>query len=139
MGGPEQTQRYVRPRVPRETAHLPQMAEFDEVQKALAEGIAPDSRAIDTLTRSRRHIDVGRVLLPRPFKIVRIGPVRLFVNDVDRSTEFYQRVLGFTLTEETLFDGRAAHSCAATLSTTRWRSTRNSCALRWGARARTQR
>jgi catechol 2,3-dioxygenase-like lactoylglutathione lyase family enzyme len=86
----------------REKPPLPQIAEFEEVQQALADGVDPLSgyRDADGLEAT---YDVDGVLLPRPFKIVRIGPVRLFVGDVDRSTEFYQRVLGFTLTEEIEF------------------------------------
>jgi catechol 2,3-dioxygenase-like lactoylglutathione lyase family enzyme len=72
---------------------LPQMSEFDEVQQALGAGI--------DLTSGQRYIennprtfDVDGILLARPFKIVRIGPVRLFVNDIDQSMDYYTRVMG---------------------------------------------
>ncbi|MFN0070935.1 MAG: VOC family protein [Chloroflexota bacterium] len=89
----------------REKPSLPQMAEFEEVQQALADGVDPMSgyRYVEALPAT---FDVDGTLLPRPFKIVRIGPVRLFVNDVDVSTEFYRRVLGFTLTEGIDYDGQ---------------------------------
>jgi catechol 2,3-dioxygenase-like lactoylglutathione lyase family enzyme len=78
---------------------LPQISEFDEVQQALGEGIALQSgfRYVDPLPRT---YDVDGILLARPFKIVRIGPVRLFVPDLDRSLEYYTRVLGLTVTQE---------------------------------------
>lgn len=49
---------------------------------------------------------VGSVLLPRPFKVTRIGPVGLFVQDVGRAEEFYTEMLGFVKTEEVNFKGR---------------------------------
>jgi len=84
---------------------LPQIAEFDEVQQAQAKGI-------DILS-GYRHIeklpatyDVDGVLLPRPFKIVRLGPVYLFVENLDAAWAFYRDALGFTLTEEVFWRGR---------------------------------
>ena len=84
---------------------LPQIAEYDEVQQAQAKGI-------DILS-GYRHIeklpatyDVDGVLLPRPFKIVRLGPVYLFVENLDAAWGFYRDALGFTLTEEVRWRGR---------------------------------
>lgn len=84
---------------------LPQIAEYDEVQRAQAKGI-------DILS-GYRHIeklpatyDVDGVLLPRPFKIVRLGPVYLFVENLDAAWEFYRDALGFTLTEEAIWRGQ---------------------------------
>ncbi len=39
------------------------------------------------------------------FKIVKIGPVGLFVQDLDASIDFYSRRLGFIMTEETVCEG----------------------------------
>jgi catechol 2,3-dioxygenase-like lactoylglutathione lyase family enzyme len=79
---------------------LPQIAEFDEVEQARAKGI-------DIFSGYRHHrdslpasYDVDGVLLPRPFKIVRLGPVYLFTENLDKAAEFYCDTLGFTLTEE---------------------------------------
>ena len=84
---------------------LPQIAEFDEVQQAQAKGI-------DILS-GYRHIeklpatyDVDGVLLPRPFKIVRLGPVYLFVENLETAAAFYRDTLGFTLTEEVVWKGQ---------------------------------
>ena len=84
---------------------LPQIAEYDEVQQAQAKGI-------DILS-GYRHIeklpaayDLDGVLLPRPFKIVRLGPVYLFVENLDAAWAFYRDALGFTLTEEVTWRGQ---------------------------------
>lgn len=86
---------------------LPQMSEFDEVQQAQENGV--------DITSGYRHIeklpatyDVDGILLPRPFKIVRIGPVSLFVSDIDAAENFYRNTLGFILTEEVSWHG---HRC----------------------------
>jgi catechol 2,3-dioxygenase-like lactoylglutathione lyase family enzyme len=98
----------------RERPSLPQMAELEEVQQALASGVDPHDgfRYVDPLPAI---FDVDGTLLSRPFKIVRIGPVRLFVGDVDHSTEFYRRVLGFTVTEDIHWEG---HRCTFLRSNT---------------------
>src|SRR5713226_7546639 len=49
--------------------------------------------------------DVEGVLLPRPFKITKIGPVGLFVEDVDRAEAFYADRLGFVASEAVLYRG----------------------------------
>ncbi|TMA09969.1 MAG: extradiol dioxygenase [Deltaproteobacteria bacterium] len=86
---------------------LPQMSEFDEVQQALKKGVDVLSgyRHVDQLPAT---YDVDGILLPRPFKIVRIGPVSLFVADIDTAESFYRKTLGFILTEEVLWRG---HRC----------------------------
>jgi catechol 2,3-dioxygenase-like lactoylglutathione lyase family enzyme len=45
------------------------------------------------------------VLLPRPFKITKIGPVSLFVDDVDAAETFYTQRLGFIRSEEAVYRG----------------------------------
>jgi catechol 2,3-dioxygenase-like lactoylglutathione lyase family enzyme len=91
----------------REAPELPQIAEFQEVQDALARGVDVLSgyRYIDPLPAT---FDVDGILLPRPFKITRIGPVNLFVDDVDASLAFYRDRLGFVVTEEATWQG---HRC----------------------------
>ena len=90
-----------------EAPELPQMSEFEEVQQALKDGV--------DLTSGYRHVDrlpatydVDGILLPRPFKIVRIGPVSLFVKDVAAAETFYRDTLGFIPTEEVTWRG---HRC----------------------------
>ena len=92
----------------REAPPLPQISEFQEVQDALAEGV-------DLLSGYRyaeqmpATYEVGGIMMPRPFKIVGIGPVSLFVEDVEASKAFYQDALGFTLCEEVEWQG---YKCA---------------------------
>ena len=91
----------------REEPPLPQQSEFDEVQEALAKDIDTQSGYRYLETRTAKY-DVDGVLLPRPFKIVRIGPVRLFVRDMAKAEAFYTQSLGFTLTEDVVWEG---HRC----------------------------
>src|SRR5215831_8751585 len=87
-----------------EKPSLPQMSEAAEVAEAREKGI-------DVLSGHRPHqslagtYDVEGVLLPRPFKITKIGPVGLFVDDVDRAERFYTDRLGFVPSEETVYCG----------------------------------
>src|SRR6266851_9871769 len=77
-----------------ERPSLPQMSEHDEVEEALAKGIDLQSGYRPTETGTATH-DVGGILLRRPFKITRIGPVSIFVSDVEASARFYTELLGF--------------------------------------------
>src|SRR5260221_6511470 len=51
------------------------------------------------------RFDVDGVLLERPFKITKIGPVRLFVDDVAQAEAFYTERLGLTKSEESTYRG----------------------------------
>jgi catechol 2,3-dioxygenase-like lactoylglutathione lyase family enzyme len=88
----------------RHTAKLPQVSETDEISAALDEGVdlCSGSRHV---SREPAGYDVGGVLLPRPFKIVRIGPLRLFVNDIDAARNFYRDALGLRVTAEVDYQG----------------------------------
>ena len=88
-----------------EAPALPQMSEFDEVQQALKREIDVTSgyRHVDSLPAT---YDVDGVLLPRPFKIVRLGPVELFAANMYAAEKFYRDTLGFTLTEEVEWRGQ---------------------------------
>jgi catechol 2,3-dioxygenase-like lactoylglutathione lyase family enzyme len=89
----------------REAPPLPQINEFQEVQDALASDIDVHAgyRHVDDLPAA---FDVGGILLPRPFKITRIGPVSLFVEDVAAAEEFYTHEMGFVPTEESFCRGQ---------------------------------
>ena len=90
-----------------EVATLPQPSERDEIDEALKKGIVLSSghRGLETLPSK---YEVGGVMLPRPFKIVRIGPVRLFVKDMAKAEAFYRDRLGLIPTEEIVWQG---HRC----------------------------
>ena len=89
----------------REAPQLPQINEFQEVQDALAKGVDLESgyRHIDD---QPAKYDVQGVMLPRPFKITKIGPVGLFVEDIDRAEEYYRDTLGFVTSEELRHEGQ---------------------------------
>ena len=86
---------------------LPQVSEFEEVQQALKDcvDLLSGYRYIERLPAT---YDVDGILLPRPFKIVRLGPVSLFVKDVHAAESFYRATLGFVPTEEVSWQG---HRC----------------------------
>jgi catechol 2,3-dioxygenase-like lactoylglutathione lyase family enzyme len=86
---------------------LPHRSEYAEVAEGLGEGIDPRQgwRAKED---TPEKYDVGGVLLARPFKITRIGPVRLFVKDVESEVRFYRDTLGLSVTEEVTWRG---HRC----------------------------
>ena len=86
---------------------LPHRSEFAEVNEAIAQG--------DDLNAGWRRkapwpetFDVGGVQLARPFKIGKVGPVRLFVDDVAEALRFYQDTLGLAVTEQIIYEG---HRC----------------------------
>ena len=86
---------------------LPQMSEQDEVEEAIVKGVDLQSGYRPAETGDAIH-DVGGVLLTRPFKITRIGPISLFVDDIDASARFYAELLGLVRTEDVSIDG---HVC----------------------------
>ena len=88
----------------REVATLPQMSEEAEVETAMAEGVDVDDgfRDVDLMPQ---NYDVGGVMLSRPFKITKIGPVNIFVDDVATAKAFYMDRLGFQPTEDVTYEG----------------------------------
>ena len=83
---------------------LPQISEYAEVEQAITKGI--------DLMSGYRHrddppptYDVDGILLPRPFKIVRLGPVYLCTENMAEAEAFYRDRLGFTLSEEVTWQG----------------------------------
>lgn len=88
-----------------EVPTLPQPSEQTELEEAIQKGIDVFSgyRSSDSLPAK---YEVGGVMLPRPFKVTRIGPVSLFVQDVEKSAEFYSGMLGFVKTEDAVFNGK---------------------------------
>jgi catechol 2,3-dioxygenase-like lactoylglutathione lyase family enzyme len=86
---------------------LPQISEFQETERALANGVDFGSgfRHVEQLPET---FDVDGILLPRPFKVMRLGPVYLFVANLESAAAFYRDTLGFTLTEEAVWRG---HRC----------------------------
>ncbi|TMF06450.1 MAG: extradiol dioxygenase [Chloroflexi bacterium] len=88
----------------REKVHLPVKSEFDEIQESLATTNVPIDAGYRPMELPGVH-DVDGILLPRPFKIVKHGPVNLFVEDVARARDFYLQILGLQVTEEVTYRG----------------------------------
>jgi catechol 2,3-dioxygenase-like lactoylglutathione lyase family enzyme len=82
----------------------PQPSEETELQRAV-------ERGIDLLTGRRSTdvtpdaFDVGGIMLPRPFKVTKVGPAHLFVEHVAASEQFYVEQLGLQRVEEATFRG----------------------------------
>jgi catechol 2,3-dioxygenase-like lactoylglutathione lyase family enzyme len=81
------------------------MSEAAEIAEAQAKGIDIFSGHRPAAPNGGAKYDVDGVLLERPFKITKIGPVRLFVDDVDAAERFYTERLGLTKSEETHYRG----------------------------------
>lgn len=83
---------------------LPRRSELDEIRAALSQGIDIFSGqgSADAVPPS---YDVEGILLPRPFRVTKIGPIALFVKDVEASSRFYQHHLGLRVTEESTWEG----------------------------------
>jgi catechol 2,3-dioxygenase-like lactoylglutathione lyase family enzyme len=91
----------------RQRPDLPQISEEQEVREAVAKGV--DINAGNTIQdRGQEEYVVAGVRLPRPFKIVNIGPMSLFVSDVGASEAFYTDTMGFVRTEAVTYKG---HRC----------------------------
>lgn len=86
---------------------LPHISESAEIERARERKVDLQSGRRDT-ERAPEQFDVGGVLLARPFKVVRVGPVRLFVEDMDKCLPFYRDELGLAVTEEVVWKG---HRC----------------------------
>jgi catechol 2,3-dioxygenase-like lactoylglutathione lyase family enzyme len=88
-----------------QTPSLPQISEMDEVRQALERGVDLSSGYRFEEQVSARY-DVDGIVLPRPFKIVRIGPVSLFVADLAAAERFYVDALGFSVSAEVAWQGQ---------------------------------
>lgn len=86
---------------------LPQISEYAEVNDAIEKGIDLLSGFRDEGTAPATY-DVDGILLARPFKIVKLGPVSLFVENVERAEAWYRETLGFVVTETVTYQG---HRC----------------------------
>jgi catechol 2,3-dioxygenase-like lactoylglutathione lyase family enzyme len=88
----------------REAAEGPHVGEFEELQADLAAGIDPASgyRYEDPLPHK---YNVDGMLLTRPFKITKIGPVKLFADNAELTMEYYRDTLGFELSETVEWQG----------------------------------
>ena len=86
---------------------LPQPAEMTEITTCERNGIALGDGFRPAEDLPYDHC-VGGIMLQRPFKVTKIGPVHLFVSDLDASERFYTEFLGLTKTEDVHYRG---HRC----------------------------
>lgn len=88
----------------REATMEPHISEYAEVQEDFEKGIDPRSgyRFIETMP-ARYAVD--GMWLPRPFKIVRIGPLSVFADSVDATREYYEQIMGLVVSEEVEWEG----------------------------------
>jgi len=70
------------------------MPEYEEVKQSAAKA-SISTRASAIRRRMPAKYDVDGILLARPFKIVRHGPIRLFCRDMKKMEAFYTDVMGF--------------------------------------------
>jgi catechol 2,3-dioxygenase-like lactoylglutathione lyase family enzyme len=85
---------------------MPQIPEADELVGAAKRGddLTAGSALRDALPNAA--YDVEGIMLPRPFKVIKGGPISLFVADVEEATRFYTQQMGMRLSEEAVWDGK---------------------------------
>lgn len=93
-------------RIFREKPQLPQIPEDAEVRDAAARGDDIDSGSANRDALTDATYDVEGIMLPRPFKVIRNGPISLFTKDIDAAARFYSHNLGLRVSEETTWNGR---------------------------------
>jgi len=89
-----------------ERPSLPQVNEDEEVRAAVQRGDDLDSGSALRDALPGAEYDVDGITMPRPFKIIKNGPISLFVRDIDDAVRFYTQQLGLRVSEETVWNGR---------------------------------
>jgi catechol 2,3-dioxygenase-like lactoylglutathione lyase family enzyme len=84
---------------------MPQISDFDEREAMKAQGISMEDGFERKEFGDERRYNVGGSMLRRPFKVTSIGPVALFVDDMEASVTYYRDVLGFRETERVKHGG----------------------------------
>jgi catechol 2,3-dioxygenase-like lactoylglutathione lyase family enzyme len=87
-----------------ERPSLPQTSEAGEIERAAGGGVDLGSGHRVSPPAGQRY-DVDGVTMSRPFKIVGIGPISLFVDDLAAIEAFYTCVLGFTVRARVAWNG----------------------------------
>jgi catechol 2,3-dioxygenase-like lactoylglutathione lyase family enzyme len=93
----------------REAPQLPQIPEDEEVRASAKRGddLVSGSALRDALDAA--HYLVEGIMLPRPFKVIKGGPIGLFVRDIEVAKHFYTHQIGLRVSEEIVYNG---HRCA---------------------------
>ena len=82
----------------------PQLPDYQLISNDLNQGI----KILDGaryVSQMPLKYNVDGLLLPQPFKITRVGPVKLFVEDYEELKRWHTQLLGFTVTEEVEWQG----------------------------------
>jgi len=90
----------------RQMPELPQIPEDEEVRSSAQRGDDLDSGSEFRDALPGKDYDVEGIMLPRPFKVIKCGPISLFMRDVDAATRFYTDQLGLRVSEETVWNGK---------------------------------
>jgi catechol 2,3-dioxygenase-like lactoylglutathione lyase family enzyme len=88
-------------------AKLPHVSEWTELKRLREQGIDLEAGTAPA-DADTEPCDVGGVLLARPFRVTGMGPVRLFIRDMEKALDFYRNLWGLTVTEEVVWRG---HRC----------------------------
>ena len=91
-----------------EVPALPRRSESEEIEDSIRDGINITDGNRDP-EEGPFDYDVDGVMLARPFRIVSIGPIGLFANDLETSLAFYTDSMGFKLTESVDCLGDTVH------------------------------
>ena len=92
----------------REAPELPVVREAEEIRNARERGVDL-AAGMNSLEMEAAEYDVGGVMLPRPFKVTGIGPVRLFTGRMEEALSFYRDGLGLAPTETVDWNGEECH------------------------------
>jgi catechol 2,3-dioxygenase-like lactoylglutathione lyase family enzyme len=87
---------------------LPQRSESQEVEEMIGKGVRLEDGYRDPEDGPFAY-DVGGTMLARPFRVTGIGPLGLFVSDMDAELAFYTEHMGFKVTERTQCLGETVH------------------------------
>ena len=87
---------------------LPQRSEGQEIADGIRDGIDMSAGNRDPEDMPLEY-DVDGVMLARPFRIVNMAPLGLFMNDTTTALQFYTDMMGFKETERAVVLGETAH------------------------------
>lgn len=88
-----------------DSPELPQMSEWAELLEAYERDIDIDSGWQPKEAHLEETHNVEGILLPRPFKVTKLGPVSMFTDKLEEMTEFYVDVMGFAVSERAEVNG----------------------------------
>jgi catechol 2,3-dioxygenase-like lactoylglutathione lyase family enzyme len=91
-----------------ETPPLPQRPESQEVEDMINRGVRLQDGYRDPEPGPFPY-DVDGIMMARPFRVTGIGPLGLFVSDMEAELGFYTETMGFKITEEVQCRGETVH------------------------------